>query len=114
MAARKCRGRALSIRWPCRPAYVRAQTATGECQPCSVINPPCGDADGTVPRAFGIKDVAALGDLHVPGLGQLSREFTGVDHQLAPVLATDCSRGIRRANTAVRAAVLGQRKNRGP
>src|SRR4051794_3961356 len=61
-----------------RPRYKRRRGSVSRVQ-CSTRAG--GDANGTAPHAFGVKDVAPLGDLHVPGLRQLARKLAGIRHQ---------------------------------
>jgi hypothetical protein len=70
------------------------------------------DSDRAGPFIVGIDDRSTLRDLHRSGIRQLPRQFPGIDHQLAPILAADGPRGIRRADAAVPAAVLGQCQDR--
>jgi len=68
---------------------------------------------GAACRLIRINDRTALGDFDIAVTRQRECDAAALGRQVAPVLAADGARGIRRADAGARAAMLRERKNRG-
>ena len=65
-----------------------------------------------MPLGVRVHHLPVLGDLHVTGSGKTPRDLPGVVHDRPPLLTADSAGRIRRARTAARSAMRGQRPDR--
>lgn len=72
------------------------------------------DPDGSAPVGVRVDHVAALGDLHIACLRQVTRGVAGLVHQVAPVVAADRPGRIRGTDALRRPAFTGHPQDRVP